>query len=206
MSMKMGTIVMPIPAETSEPLDDSSAEFLVHCPESIMREIINLAKKNSHTEILGRLVGFPFKTSAGHLRTLIQGITVAHNYDVSTRVSVQVSPAELAHMEAQFEASGCDPNLINVGWFHTHPGHGIFMSGTDKANHRAYEHEWQVALVIDPIREEYGFFVGKDCKPLGDVIICKRLDHTKGSRCSKAINCAAESPGASQPSSGADVK
>lgn len=194
MELKLGAIVAPVPTESSEELDDSAAEFLVHCPAAIMNEVLDAAQKNSHTEILGRLIGNPFRTPAGHVRTLIQGITVASTYDISTRVSVQVSPAELAHMEAVFEANHSDPHLINVGWFHTHPGHGVFMSGTDKANHRAYEQDWQVALVVDPIRREFGFFVGKECTPVGDVIICKKTDHSKGPPCSRGTDRAALSP------------
>lgn len=46
-----------------------------------------------------------------------------------------------------------------VGWHHTHPGMGIFLSGYDDFIHRHYfSQPWEVALVVDPQRQEMGFF------------------------------------------------
>jgi proteasome lid subunit RPN8/RPN11 len=39
-----------------------------------------------------------------------------------------------------------------VGWYHTHPGHGLFLSPVDKVNHSGYQtlNPSAVALVFDP--------------------------------------------------------
>ncbi len=39
-----------------------------------------------------------------------------------------------------------------VGWYHTHPGHGLFLSDVDKTNQAGYQslRETAVALVFDP--------------------------------------------------------
>jgi len=39
-----------------------------------------------------------------------------------------------------------------VGWYHTHPGHGLFLSAVDKINHSGYQslNSKAVALVFDP--------------------------------------------------------
>jgi proteasome lid subunit RPN8/RPN11 len=44
-----------------------------------------------------------------------------------------------------------DENWI-VGWYHTHPGHGLFLSSVDKINHSGYQslNPKAVALVFDP--------------------------------------------------------
>jgi 26S proteasome regulatory subunit N11 len=44
-----------------------------------------------------------------------------------------------------------DKNWI-VGWYHTHPGHGLFLSPVDKVNHSGYQslNPNAVALVFDP--------------------------------------------------------
>ncbi|MEW6733232.1 MAG: Mov34/MPN/PAD-1 family protein [Acidobacteriota bacterium] len=50
-----------------------------------------------------------------------------------------------------------------VGWYHTHPGFGVFMSGTDQNTQRQiYGTDWHVAIVFDPVRRDYGIFYGKD--------------------------------------------
>lgn len=46
-----------------------------------------------------------------------------------------------------------------VGWIHTHPDYGIFLSEYDKFIHNNFFKEKnQVAYVIDPIRKEEGFY------------------------------------------------
>lgn len=44
---------------------------------------------------------------------------------------------------------------VIVGWIHTHPGFGIFLSDFDQNQHRRYFPEpWQIALVIDNFNGE----------------------------------------------------
>jgi proteasome lid subunit RPN8/RPN11 len=51
------------------------------------------------------------------------------------------------------------PNETLVGWQHTHPGFGIFLSGYDLFIHKNFfSQPWQVALVVDPRRKEIGFY------------------------------------------------
>ena len=50
--------------------------------------------------------------------------------------------------------------MLMVGWYHTHPGMGIFMSHYDLWLHRNFFPEpWQVALVVEPVAAAAGFFV-----------------------------------------------
>lgn len=46
-----------------------------------------------------------------------------------------------------------------MGWHHTHPGFGIFLSRQDEFIHRNFfDQPWHVAMVVDPRRGELGFF------------------------------------------------
>jgi len=48
-----------------------------------------------------------------------------------------------------------------VGSFHSHPGMGVFLSSTDLETQRdVFFHDWQIALVIDPISNAVGLFCG----------------------------------------------
>jgi proteasome lid subunit RPN8/RPN11 len=50
--------------------------------------------------------------------------------------------------------------MLIVGWYHTHPGMGIFLSHYDLWLHENFFPEpWQVALVVEPVAETAGFFV-----------------------------------------------
>lgn len=58
-------------------------------------------------------------------------------------------------------------DLRIVGWYHTHPGFGVFMSGTDQSTQRhVFGMPWQVAVVYDPLNGEYGVFYGPDSRHL----------------------------------------
>ena len=51
------------------------------------------------------------------------------------------------------------PELDIVGWYHTHPNFGIFLSGHDVfIQQHFFGQPLQVAYVVDPIRQTRGFF------------------------------------------------
>jgi proteasome lid subunit RPN8/RPN11 len=51
------------------------------------------------------------------------------------------------------------PELDIVGWYHTHPDFGIFLSSHDLfIHHNFFDQKLQVAYVVDPIRQIRGFF------------------------------------------------
>lgn len=52
------------------------------------------------------------------------------------------------------------PDKTLVGWFHTHPRMGVFLSSYDTFLHNNFFPEmWQVALVIEPFSRSGGFFI-----------------------------------------------
>ena len=55
------------------------------------------------------------------------------------------------------------PDLDIVGWYHTHPDFGIFLSSHDLFIHQNFfAQPLQVAYVVDPIRQTRGFFRWRD--------------------------------------------
>lgn len=51
------------------------------------------------------------------------------------------------------------PDEQMVGWYHSHPGVGIFMSEYDTfIQTNFFGAPWQVAYVVDPVRDESSFF------------------------------------------------
>lgn len=51
------------------------------------------------------------------------------------------------------------PQLQIVGWYHTHPGLGVFLSPQDEFIHRSFFRRWQdVAMVIDGHGRSWGVF------------------------------------------------
>lgn len=61
--------------------------------------------------------------------------------------------------QLQQDRSASYPHLDIVGWFHTHPGLGVFYSGDDVIVHSAaFTLPWHVGLVVDPVGNEAAFF------------------------------------------------
>ena len=88
--------------------------------------------------------------------------------------SVEVSNEEISRLNQEVDGILADTGgtVRKLGWYHTHPGHGIFLSGTDQTNQRlCYTADWHVALVVDPIHKRYGAFCGPDCKALFDGVL-----------------------------------
>lgn len=56
------------------------------------------------------------------------------------------------------KAGAAYPDLIPVGWFHTHPDLGVFFSSDDEVVHATFPHRWMVGLVVDPVREQVNYF------------------------------------------------
>ena len=49
----------------------------------------------------------------------------------------------------------------SVGWFHSHPGYGCWLSGTDQKTHESYEKldKRCIAIVVDPVNSANGRMV-----------------------------------------------
>jgi proteasome lid subunit RPN8/RPN11 len=53
-----------------------------------------------------------------------------------------------------------------IGWYHTHPNFGIFLSERDLFIQQSFFNlPWQIALVYDPVRREHGVYAWRDSKP-----------------------------------------
>ncbi len=60
-------------------------------------------------------------------------------------------------------AKAAHPDANIVGWYHSHPNLGVFMSGTDMRTQRAFfYHPWCSSIVFDPVRNQIAYFLGED--------------------------------------------
>ena len=52
------------------------------------------------------------------------------------------------------------PDYVILGWYHSHPNFGVFLSSYDTFIHQNFfSASWQIAYVVDPIRHDEGCFV-----------------------------------------------
>jgi len=78
-----------------------------------------------------------------------------------TATSVTFTQDDWADVLAHLERSEQEWRI--VGWYHSHPGYGIFLSGFDLFIHQNFfAHAGQVAHVVDPIGGRDGLFGWRD--------------------------------------------
>lgn len=129
---------------------------------------------SADVEVGGLLVGEVFRDSAtGRPVTVVRGAIPALG-GASSAVSFTFTPDAWDHLTA--ERDRCWPDLITVGWFHTHPNLGVFYSGTDRnTQHAFFNRPWNVGIVVDPmaLSDQVGLFVGANSRriPASDLVV-----------------------------------
>jgi len=113
-------------------------------------------------EAMGLLAGEP-RTHEGKQYTFVEEYFTAQNN--ASSVYVRFSDAAFTDLVKQFHEN---KSKIIVGWMHSHPGYGCFMSHTDLATQEKYFPEpFHVALVADPLKTEKGRMLFRAYKASG---------------------------------------
>lgn len=130
----------------------------VFLTQSALETMNQHAASEPHHEIGGVMVG-----SVAHdaqtfviVEAAIRGQHMTH-----TRGSVTFTHDSWAAIYREIDASYPDKRI--VGWYHSHPGFGIFLSEHDLFIHRNFfSAPWQVAFVTDPKARTCGLFTWQD--------------------------------------------
>jgi proteasome lid subunit RPN8/RPN11 len=110
-------------------------------------------------EIGGVLVGEVLRDEAGPYLHVDATIDALHAEEKGAELTFTHATWEHIHKTMDSEQSG----KKLVGWYHTHPGFGIFLSDRDQFIHRSFFNlPFQVALVYDPRSREHGVFGWRD--------------------------------------------
>lgn len=127
--------------------------------EPALRQAQAHALSSPTREVAGVLVGpRPEKQPDGRYNVYVTDTIIA-KYTVMQGASVTYTPESWRYMNDQLWQRYPDESAIMVGWYHTHPGFGIFLSGMDQFIHQNFfTQTWHVALVLDPIAKTSGFF------------------------------------------------
>ena len=128
----------------------------------VARRIRQHARSNMKTEVCGVLIG-GMKDGVLHIDECIAGKDAAQ---AGTHVTFTQDTWE--HIYKVKDAEFPDERM--VGWYHSHPGFGIFLSDHDTFIHRNFfSAPEQVAWVYDPHSDEEGFFgwAGENIERLG---------------------------------------
>lgn len=126
--------------------------------EAILREVVDWSKSDLHHELGGVFVGDLY-SHKGQSYLEIAGYLRAQHYE-NTAASFRFTHDSWSAISREREAKYGDK--IVAGWHHTHPGYGVFLSGTDLFSHKSFFNlPWMFAMVVDPRAETLGFFQWK---------------------------------------------
>lgn len=122
--------------------------------QSVINEIKEHGRSSMHAEVCGVLVGSLCWDGGPYL--LIDGrIEGKHASHQSGSVTFTSETWDFIHEELTTKY----PDRKIVGWYHTHPGFGIFLSNMDAFIHENFfSFPWEPAYVFDPQAETDGFF------------------------------------------------
>lgn len=137
------TLVMPPTGEIPGLRAVAETEIYPHCFERTDREVG------------GVLVG----RSTPHGPTVVGAIRAVHAGETLANLTFTQESWAYMHRIRDEEY----PDCTIVGWYHSHPGHGIFLSEQDLFIHRHFFADPnQVAYVVDPVEAQEGVFGWRD--------------------------------------------
>lgn len=113
-------------------------------------------------EVGGILLGNVYKDAQGPFLDVSAAIVAEHTQNQGTQMTFTPETWDQVNRmrEERF------PKLRIVGWYHTHPDFGIFLSDVDKFTHASYfSQPWTTAFVVDPVRQTEGFFLWMGGEP-----------------------------------------
>jgi proteasome lid subunit RPN8/RPN11 len=135
---------------------------------SALNDIYRHGHASPDVEICGVLVGNVYRDDAGPFLYVEAGIRGEHAGSQGAQVTF--TPETWAHVQEEMEKHHPEKKIL--GWYHTHPGFGVFLSGMDLfIQENFFGQPWQTAYVYDPVSGEEGLFVWRDGAPVRDAFL-----------------------------------
>jgi proteasome lid subunit RPN8/RPN11 len=108
-------------------------------------------------EVGGGLAGRIYFDEAGQRPFLLVEKAIPGRFTRQGNAFITFTQETLVALHEEIDA--LEPEVRMVGWYHTHPRMGIFLSGYDRwLHHHFFPEPWQVALVVEPFSGSGGFF------------------------------------------------
>jgi proteasome lid subunit RPN8/RPN11 len=144
----------------TQPFPFVQHEFRIFIEEKAFDRICNSA--DSLREVGGILVGEVMRDEHGSFIRVDDIIEALHAEESGTELTF--THATWNHIHQQMDTVYAGKKII--GWYHTHPNFGIFLSERDRFIQQSFfDLAFQIALVYDPVRREHGIFSWRENVP-----------------------------------------
>jgi proteasome lid subunit RPN8/RPN11 len=137
------------------PCPAAKQEFRVFLSEEAFDRAVARGDSDTTREIGGVLVGEVLRDDAGPYLRIEGTIDALHAEEKGAELTF--THATWDHIHKEMDDKHKDKRV--VGWYHTHPGFGVFLSDRDQFIHKSFFNlPFQVAFVYDPRSREHGMF------------------------------------------------
>ena len=134
-------------------------ELAVFMSEEAFDRAVERGASDTSREIGGVLVGEVLRDDQGPYVRIDTTIDALHADEKGAELTFTHATWEHIHKEMDTRHRG----KRVVGWYHTHPGFGVFLSDRDQFIHKSFfDLPFQVAFVYDPKSREHGLFSWRD--------------------------------------------
>jgi proteasome lid subunit RPN8/RPN11 len=134
-------------------------ELRVVLAEEVFDRAVARGAADLTREIGGVLVGELLRDAGGPYLQVTSAIDALHAEEKGAELTF--THATWEHIHGEMDRAHEGKKL--VGWYHTHPGFGVFLSDRDQFIHGSFfDLPFQVAFVYDPKSREHGMFAWRD--------------------------------------------
>ncbi|MBN1901215.1 Mov34/MPN/PAD-1 family protein [Candidatus Sumerlaeota bacterium] len=145
----------PFPGKTKE-------EFRVHFTKDAYKDMMDHAGQTDEVELGGVLIGDMFRDSQGPYLDIIGSVPAEGSNNYGAQITF--THESWNHINKIKDEKYPDSRI--VGWYHTHPGFGVFLSSMDSFIQENFFNEpFQVAVVIETKSKSEGCFAWINGKP-----------------------------------------
>lgn len=136
--------------------------FRIYISEEAFDRATERGQADLTREVGGVLIGKVYQDESGPFLKVDATIDALYADEKGTELTFTQDTWDYIHQE--LESKHKDKKI--VGWYHTHPGFGIFLSDRDLFIHQSFFNlPYQIALVYDPKSHEHGVFAWHDNEP-----------------------------------------
>ena len=127
------------------------SKFTINCSDQMMKKIEDHCFSETQIEVGGFLVGY-LEGDTAHVTNVFPA---KHSVGASTQLTFTHDSWNAIYEQLEKEPEGSSL----IGWFHSHPNFGVFLSDHDKfIQANFFKQDGQITVVVDPIRGKRGWF------------------------------------------------
>jgi proteasome lid subunit RPN8/RPN11 len=136
--------------------DERREGYQVVMTRSALNDMHRHGRSSPDVEVCGVIVGNVYRDERGAY--LYVEASIKGDHAAGKTAQVTFTAETWTHINDELERN--HPGRKILGWYHTHPGFGIFLSDMDLfIQNNFFNEPWQVAYVYDPKSGEDGVFV-----------------------------------------------